>query len=83
MRCVCHGRTSSSRESARALHRHGGMPRKQRFKPSRKPKPPTTAASEVVESRPEVHPDDVGVEPTRDAPDNDPSAPERGDDRSR
>ena len=82
MRCVCHGRTATGREPARALQQPADMPRKQRFKPSRKPKPPTTA-NEVVESRPEVHPDDVGAEPTRDAPDNDPSAPEHADDRSR
>jgi hypothetical protein len=45
------------------------MPRKQRFKPTRKPKA-------VVEAPREVHSDDVEQEIERDAPARDPSAPD-------
>jgi hypothetical protein len=45
------------------------MPRKQRFKPTRKPKP-------VVEAPREVHPDDVEQRVRHDAPDRDPSVPD-------
>lgn len=54
------------------------MPRKQRFKPSRKPKPaPPSSESTDLRSdpRPEVHPDDVGQEAASDAPERDPSPP--------
>ena len=66
-------------ERARALHREPVMPRKQRFKPTRKPKP-------AVEAPTEVHPDDVEQGETRQAPARDPSAPpshDRDEHRSR
>ncbi len=46
------------------------MPRKQRFKPSRKPKPPVQPQTSGDDRR-EVHPDDVEVEteaPARGGP---------------
>ena len=43
------------------------MPRKQRFKPSRKPAPPTTSSSPQADERKEIHPDDVDPE-VRGAP---------------
>ncbi len=44
------------------MHRHTVMPRKQRFKPSRKPQPPQQPAGETIDERREVHPDDVEIE---------------------
>lgn len=54
------------------------MPRKQRFKPSRKPKPTPEPSIAPVESRPEVHPDDVELGVERGAPAEDVSAPDVG-----
>jgi len=45
-----------TREGARALQPEMAMPRKQRFKPSRKPK---VDVAPQVDDRQEIHPDDV------------------------
>ena len=56
------------------------MPRKQRFKPSRKPKQETVVPASNTDDRREVHPDDVDIETgtvAHRAPDHDQSAIEK------
>ena len=55
------------------------MPRKQRFKPSRKPAPPAVPTT-TNDDRKEIHPDDVDIEtdiPARGAPDRDDTSVEK------
>ena len=60
-------RTTSS-EGAHALQSIRGMPRKQRFKPSRKPQQnQATVSNPQVDDRREIHRDDSSIE--RDASD--------------
>ena len=54
---------------ARALQLHGVMPRKQRFKPTRKPKP-------AADAHEEARPDNVQHEVEQDPPVRDPFANE-------
>ena len=57
-----------------------GMPRKQRFKPSRKPKPAEPAP---VSTAQEVHPDDVDTEVEHAVPARDPGNRDIEGERSR
>ena len=59
---VPRGPTSRLR-GAQALQRPGGMPRKQRFKPSRKPKTDqATVSNPQVDDRKEIHPTTHDIE---------------------
>ena len=56
-------RPTSRSRGAQALQRHGDMPRKQRFKPSRKPKmDQATVSNPQVDDRKEIHPTTHDIE---------------------
>jgi len=63
----CRSRQTISFARARALQLLGDMPRKQRFKPTRKPKP-------AADPHEEARPDDVQRQVEQDAPVRDPFA---------
>ncbi|HTR56228.1 MAG TPA: hypothetical protein VMJ10_36390 [Kofleriaceae bacterium] len=63
----CRSSQTISFARARALQLHGVMPRKQRFKPTRKPKP-------AADSHEEARPDNAQHEVEHDAPVRDPFA---------